>query len=221
MPESRPQTTTTLTPQFCFNTTALRDFMRLSRGSIDDSISAHLNSLLQPSRSNPFRPSSTDTQAIQTPSIRGHQEVPSNACTHFRHEVLYPCWKSRDDVLTYCSQVAEGKAELLRGVEVQSVESTTESGSTVLAARVLHNPWGAPQQTDERIDPYSARDYSYTRAGQEQVLREVLDQEEGVERVIKARTWGVLRDRCVGGSEVSTDGWKSEYSAWQARVSSR
>ncbi|KFX92103.1 hypothetical protein O988_07422, partial [Pseudogymnoascus sp. VKM F-3808] len=37
-----------LTPQFCFSTAALRDFIRVSRSSIDDSITQNLNALATP-----------------------------------------------------------------------------------------------------------------------------------------------------------------------------
>lgn len=204
-PVPEPSSQPALTPQFCFNTTALRDFLRLSRASVDDSISAHLNALLQPSRSNPFLPSMTATRSISSTADRSRQNVPREACSQFKQHVLYPSWERRDRVLTFCHKVSRRE----------------EEASDSTGPKVLHNPWGVVQTPDERTDPYSARDYSYTRAPREEVLEDIVRTEMGVEQVVKSRTWGVLRDRCIGGAETSVDGWQHEYHDWCDRSEPR
>ncbi|KAG7146307.1 hypothetical protein HYQ46_004899 [Verticillium longisporum] len=47
---TQPQPRPRLTPQFCFSSGTLRDFLRLSRAGIDDSIGQNLNALVTPSR---------------------------------------------------------------------------------------------------------------------------------------------------------------------------
>lgn len=152
---------------------------------------------------------------METPSNRSSQDIPTGTCTRFKKQVLYPSWKRRDEVLEYCSKISQGREDLDSNDSVKFVESVPESGPATLTGRIFSNPWGAPQQKDERTDPYSGRDYSYARAGQEEVLKEVLGDEKGVERVIKSRTWAVLRDRCMGGSEASYRGWELEYHQWR------
>ncbi|KAH8148613.1 uncharacterized protein LAJ45_07324 [Morchella importuna] len=122
-----------LSPQFCFSTGALKEFLRLSR-STDDTISQSLNTLSTPSRT-PFDPTSTlSTQ--RTP-----RRLPSSACTQFTQQVLFPSWHARSLVLEYCGRVAaaddpEDPAEVV-----------------VVGERVV----------DERLDPYSGRYYPRER----------------------------------------------------------
>jgi hypothetical protein len=73
---------------------------------------------------------------------------------------------------------------------------------------------------DERLDPYSGRDYSYTREGKAQVLKDVLSSERGVERIVRSRTWSLLGERCPeeGGESVGTGssaGWEVEMQKWR------
>lgn len=77
------------------------------------------------------------------------------------------------------------------------------------------NYWGKEQTVDERLDPYSARDYSYTRESQTEVLKGILANEEGVERIIRERTWGVLNDRCVDGvGQRRSEMWEEDFNRW-------
>lgn len=80
--------------------------------------------------------------------------------------------------------------------------------------------FGQLQLVDERMDPYSARDYAYTRESRADVLRDVLASERGVERIVRARTWSLLAERClddVGGQGIGTGrsrGWEDEWRRW-------
>lgn len=80
--------------------------------------------------------------------------------------------------------------------------------------------FGQLQVVDERMDPYSARDYAYTREPRAEVLRGVLASERGVERIVRARTWSLLGERCLddeGGQGVGTarsSGWEDEWRRW-------
>ena len=88
--------------------------------------------------------------------------------------------------------------------------------------RVLRNPWGKEQVPDERTDPYSNRDYSYTRTSEAQVLARVLADEEGVERVVRSRTWGLLGERCPGVAGLGgVRGWEKDYQDWRESQSDR
>ncbi|KAJ9422231.1 caffeine-induced death protein 2-domain-containing protein [Fusarium oxysporum] len=74
---TQPSTQPQLTPQFCFSYGTLRDFLRLSRSSIDDSITQNLNALIDP-----------------------------QSCLDFKEKVLFPSWETRTEVLNYCALVA-------------------------------------------------------------------------------------------------------------------
>lgn len=194
-PTPDPPPTASLHPSFCLSTTALRDFLRLAR-SPDDTISASLNSLLTPSTS----PFSTAAPRPRTP-------IPPARCADFTRRVLFPSWRARDDVLQYCARVADDAT----AAAVDGPVPPLPAESAV--RRTNRNAWGREVDVDERLDPYSARDYSYTRASAAEELRGVLATERVVEGIVRARTWGVVRERCTGG-DVGR-GWEEEWEEWR------
>lgn len=230
-----------LTPQFCFNTTALRDFLRLSRAQIDDSIHTHLNSLLSPSRSSPFQPGSTSVaQGFDRATNRSRQNVTPETCKEFKKRVLFPSWQGREDVLIYCTKVAEAPLEsqnipvpmptvptlskdhsmpqtALEATLLQAplpTLSPNEDSQSTQSPKISRNYWGNEQVVDPRTDPYSARDYSYTRESEVQILKDVLMNETSIERIIKSRSWNVLNERCIGGMN-APGSWEDEWRRWQ------
>ncbi|PVI05957.1 caffeine-induced death protein-like protein Cid2 [Periconia macrospinosa] len=184
-PSSRPE----LTPRFCFNQTALRDFLRLSRSTIDDSITQNLNALLTPSTT-AFNPTSTSTRSVTPPS--SSRAIPAQTCTSFKHNVLFPSWASRSDVLDYCAGVAtspdpDDPDSVLRQIEDEKVRE-----------RVV----------DERLDPYSGR--YFPREARTESLAMLMRNERMVEKVVRARTGSVVGERCGegGGLEGEFDEWR-------------
>jgi hypothetical protein len=167
-----------LTPQFCFNSTALRDFLRLSRSTIDDSITQNLNSLLTPG-STPWDPSTVNARQISVPP-GSKRPIDAQSCQVFKERVLFPSWQSRSDVLNYCASVAtspdpEDPDQLLREVESERHRE---------------------QVVDERLDPYSAR--YFPREPRTQYLAENIRRERAVEDIIRNRTWQLVGERCAG-----------------------
>jgi hypothetical protein len=79
------------------------DFLRLSRSTVDDSITQNLNALVTPARAG-FDPSST-SHRNPAPTATSRQLSP-DACASFKDKVLFPSWESRRDVLLYCGSVA-------------------------------------------------------------------------------------------------------------------
>ncbi|KAF4307214.1 caffeine-induced death protein cid2 [Botryosphaeria dothidea] len=164
-----------LTPQFCFNQTALRDFLRLSRATIDDSITQNLNSLLTPASAG-FDPSSTNVRSTLPPGTR--RQIPASSCNYFKDKVLFPSWQMRSDVLSYCASVAtspdpDDPVSILREVEDAKVRE-----------RVV----------DERLDPYSAR--YFPKELRTEMLANVIRNERMVENIIRNRTWSLVAERC-------------------------
>ncbi|KAI9825580.1 MAG: hypothetical protein M1826_006970 [Phylliscum demangeonii] len=123
-------------PQFCFSTTALKDFLRLSRSAIDDTITPNLNALVTPAQAG-FDPSSSTTLARP---VHRHIIAPGS-CRTFRDSVLFPSWQSRSDILDYCADVATSPDP----DDPEAVLRETESARD--RDRII----------DERLDPYSAR----------------------------------------------------------------
>jgi hypothetical protein len=76
------------------------------------------------------------------------------------------------------------------------------------------NYWGKEQVVNERLDPYSAKNYDYVRETDSEVLKGVLRNEEVVEKIIRSRTWGILGDRCIDGGAGGGDGWEDEWKRW-------
>ncbi|RAL65081.1 hypothetical protein DID88_001188 [Monilinia fructigena] len=130
----------TFTPQFCFSTVALRDFLRISRASIDDSITQNLNALVTPSTEG-FDPSSTSSLF---PRPLHSKQISATACQTFKDSVLFSSWQARSDVLNYCASVATSPDPDDPDLLQRQVESTRDRERVV----------------DERLDPYSARFFS-------------------------------------------------------------
>lgn len=164
------------------------DFLRLSRASIDDSITQNLNALLTPS-SVGFDPASTSQRLPRSP----HRQIDPRACQSFKEEVLFPSWQARTEVLRYCAGVATSPDPDDPGATAREAELARDR------ARVV----------DERLDPYSAR--FAPREPRTAQLAMVVRQEEGVENIVRARTWGLVRERC--GEDVGD--WRAALGSWR------
>ncbi|KAF2156018.1 caffeine-induced death protein Cid2 [Myriangium duriaei CBS 260.36] len=183
-----------LSPALCFNETALRDFLRISRSTVDDTISQNLNSLLAPSIDK-FDPSTTSSRQA---GPRARRLIPSDSCKSFRNKVLFPSWQARKDVMTYCAGVAtspdpDDPEHLLREIEDAKARD-----------RVV----------DERLDPYSGR--YFPREPRTERLAGLMRNERMVEEIVRRRTWQIMGERCedalggVGGAP-----WEIAFEQWQ------
>ncbi|TVY25803.1 Caffeine-induced death protein [Lachnellula hyalina] len=186
---SQPPPHPELTPQFCFNTTALKDFLRISRASIDDSITQNLNALFTPSTAG-FDPSSTSTR---NPRASYTKQIPRSSCNTFKTQALFPSWQSRSDVLNYCASVATSPDPEDPEFPLREVEDVKDRERIV----------------DERLDPYSAR--FFPREARTEMLAAVVRQERGVESIVRARSWKVVGERC---GEDWRD-WEQAMNDWQ------
>ena len=62
---------------------------------------------------------------------------------------------------------------------------------------------------DERLDPYSAR--FFPREARTEKLTALIKQERSVEKIIRARSWGLCSERCGGDFrewEQALDDWR-------------
>ncbi|SMR45296.1 unnamed protein product [Zymoseptoria tritici ST99CH_3D1] len=179
-----------LTPQFCFNQTALRDFLRASRASVDDTISQNLNALNTPG-ARPFDPSSTTERQ---PRPIGRRPLPSTSCDQFKEKVLFPSWQSRSDVLNYCAGVATSP-------DPEDPDHVLRETEDALARERL---------VDERLDPYSGR--YFARSLRTEALATLIRNERMVESIIRDRTWRIVGERCENGgvdqAEKAVDEWR-------------
>ncbi|KAI9781545.1 MAG: hypothetical protein M1816_002260 [Peltula sp. TS41687] len=186
LPSSHPQ----LTPQFCFDTTTLRDFLRLSRASIDDSITQHLNGLVTPARAG-YDPSTSEQL---TRPVRKRLVSP-DACDSFKTAALFPSWEARSKVLQYCATVATSPDPDDPETPLREAESATAR------ERII----------DERLDPYSAR--YFPREARTEVLAGIIRNERGVEQIVRERTWRVVSERCG----ISGEKWEEAFERWHRR----
>lgn len=183
-----------LTPKFCFNQTALRgkpqssipisskltliqrwlDFLRVSRGAIDDTISQNLNALVTPS-AQPFDPSSTTERQ---PRPIGRRAIDAHACDEFKDKVLFPSWQTRSDVLNYCAGVA----------------TSPDPGDPDHMLREVEDARARERIVNERLDPYSGR--YFPRDLRTESLAGLIRNERMVEGIIRSRTWELVGERC-------------------------
>lgn len=180
---------TALIPQLT-HASALTDFLRLSRGTVDDTISQQLNALVTPSTSSPFDPASTSTI---TP--RARRQIAGDACGDFRTRVLFPTWQSRSDVLNYCAGVA----------------TSPDPDDPDHVLRQVQDVQARERLVDERLDPYGARYLPQTT--RTEALASLIRNERAVESIIRTRTWGVIGERC----EDATDQHEGEFEEWRRR----
>lgn len=204
---SQPSPAARLTPQFCFNQTALRgqliplsasraltntstltDFLRISRSTIDDSITQNLNALLTPAQRG-FDPTSTSTRQ------HASRELPSAKCSEFKDRVLFPSWEVRSDVLDYCAGVA--------------TSPDPDDPDSVL--RQIEDSKARERVVNERLDPYSGR--YFPREARTESLALLMRNERAVEKIIRSRTWGLVAERC-GSESVDAD---QAFDAWRKR----
>ncbi|KAF2722754.1 hypothetical protein K431DRAFT_221498 [Polychaeton citri CBS 116435] len=179
------------TPQFCFNQTALRDFLRTSRSLIDDTISQNLNALLTPA-SQPFDPSSTSSR--QPRPLGRHTPISPTACSAFKSRTLFPSWQARSDVLNYCAGVA----------------TSPDPDDPQHVLREEEDMRARERLIDERLDPYSSR--YFPREARTESLAQLIRNERMVEGIIRSRTWGMVGERC--GDDGSSD-WDQAFDRWR------
>ncbi|KAJ2980824.1 hypothetical protein NQ176_g2415 [Zarea fungicola] len=179
-----------LSPQFCFSTSTLRDFLRFSRSTVDDTISQNLNALVTPSRPG-FDPKST----IQRTSRSLGRDVNTERCTGFLDKVLFPAWDSRAKIFEYCAAVA----------------SSPDPDDPEATLREVQKKIDGERVVDERLDPYSGR--FYPRESRTEALAATLRQERVVEDIVRHRTWEVIQDRC----EAPPRDWQSAIAGWKEK----
>ncbi|OTA87777.1 hypothetical protein M434DRAFT_399366 [Hypoxylon sp. CO27-5] len=186
---TEPSVQPNLTPQFCFNTVALRDFLRISRAAIDDSITQNLNALVTPAQRG-FDPTST---SVRIPGA-SNRSIDPRACREFKDKVLFPSWQARSDVLTYCAYVA----------------TSPDPDDPELAQREAETEKNRERVVDERLDPYSGR--YFPREPRTEILANLLRQERSVESIVRSRTWGLVLERCGDGfqdAEEALNNWRT------------
>ncbi|KAF4949975.1 hypothetical protein FGADI_8513 [Fusarium gaditjirri] len=191
---TQPSTQPQLTPQFCFSYGTLREFLRLSRSSIDDSITQNLNALVTPSRSG-FDPSSTSQRAP-----RPTKQIDPQSCLEFKEKVLFPSWEARTEVLNYCALVANSPDPDDPDRTIRELEKEQDRDRTV----------------DERLDPYSGR--FFPREARTERLASLVRQERGVEDIVRHRTWEVVQQRCGGDS---FENWEDTIGKWRNAQNSK
>lgn len=169
------------------------DFLRISRSTIDDSITQNLNALLTPARLG-FDPSSTEERQTDYPA-KG--QIDLSRCQTFKDEVLFPSWQTRSDVLNYCAGVA----------------TSPDPDDPDLLLRQEESARDRERLVDERLDPYSAR--FFPKEPRTESLALLIRNERGVESIIRARTWGLVAERCGGASER----WDDALNKWRAKQS--
>lgn len=169
----------------------LSEFLRLSRSALDDSITQNLNALETPAARG-FDPTST-SQRTSRPQTRG--QIGPSACQNFKDKALFPAWQARSDVLSYCALVA----------------TSPDPDDPEAAVREAELERNRERVVNERLDPYSAR--YFPREPRTTQLALLLRQEQGVESIVRSRTWGLVRERCGDPA----DDWEKAIADWRVR----
>ncbi|MCJ1364090.1 hypothetical protein MMC16_003199 [Acarospora aff. strigata] len=138
-----------------------------------------------------FDPSSTAERQIRP---AGRRMADPQSCQRFKERVLFPSWQTRADVINYCASVATSPDPDDPDLLLRQVESARDRERIV----------------NERLDPYSSR--FFPREARTESLANLIRNERGVENIIRARTWGLVGERC--GEPGS--GWEEALNRWRA-----
>jgi hypothetical protein len=111
--------------------------------------------------------------------------------------VLFPSWQTRSDVLNYCASVA--------------TNPDPDDPESVL--RQIESEKDRERVVDERLDPYSAR--FFPREARTETLASLVRQERSVETIVRARTWGLVLEKCE--SDESPQNWEDALNEWRRR----
>lgn len=160
---------------------------------VDDSIVQHLNALMTPSREG-FDPYSTADRQIRPGSKKS---IDPSSCKGFKDNILFPAWQSRSNVLSYCAGVA------------------LDPNDPDLLLREIESAQQRERVVDERLDPYSGR--FFPREARTESLAYLIRNERRVEEIVRARTWGLVSERC-GDPGVR---WEETMNRWRTQRESR
>ncbi|RMZ85769.1 hypothetical protein DV737_g498, partial [Chaetothyriales sp. CBS 132003] len=201
---STPPLPPPLSPSLCFSHSALLAFLNSSRNLIDDSISTNLNALSTPSRTSPLSSSSTDPNTTIRQPHPSQRPILRSACDTFITTVLFPSWQAREQLLDYCTAIAQAP----------------DPDDPDAAAREAYNRAGEArvESKNERLDPYSGRFFRKESRAEE--LAEFCERERVVEDIVRERSWGVVRSRCgVALDEGLAEGrkrpWARAFQKWR------
>jgi hypothetical protein len=168
----------------------MTDFLRISRGTIDDSITQNLNALLTPAQRG-FDPASTSARQLSSPN----RSIPPEQCDGFKNRVVFPSWASRSDVLDYCAGVA----------------TSPDPNDPDSVLRQIEDSKARERVVDERLDPYSGR--YFPQEARTESLAMLMRNERAVEKIIRMRTWSLIEERC-GSSHVSAE---EAFDSWRRK----
>lgn len=85
-------------------------------------------------------------------------------------------------------------------------------------ARQLESEREKAKVVDDRLDPYSSR--FFPRESRVEELARVVRMEQGVERIVRARTWAVVMERC-GDESGRAETWEGALREWEAGQKAR
>lgn len=85
-----------------------------------------------------------------------------------------------------------------------------DPGDPDLLLREIESAKEKERVVDERLDPYSGR--FFPREARTESLANLIRNERSVESIIRARTWGLVSERCGDFGQ----GWESALDRWRA-----
>lgn len=117
------------------------------------------------------------------------------ACQEFKENVLFKSWQTRSDVLNYCAGVA----------------TSPDPDDPDLVLRQTESARDRERVVDERLDPYSAR--FFPQEARTESLASLIRNQRAVEGIIRARTWGLVNERCGA----SSSSWEDALNSWRKK----
>ncbi|BFZ58463.1 hypothetical protein PYCC9005_005525 [Savitreella phatthalungensis] len=181
--------------ELCEDITSLKDWLRLSRALVDDTITTNLNNLRLPK---PFDPLSTTASSPNRRSTATQTEqldapIDQTSCDRLV-DAVFANWAARSTLLAACSS------------RVHPSPTTT--------ATPIADAGGGDRWTRKRYDPYAGR-----ATASPPILQTVVEGELATEEIVRDRTWSVIRNRCRNLASTVRDApsWHAALQDWVSR----
>jgi hypothetical protein len=129
---------------------------------------------------------------VRQTDSKARKAIDPTNCQGFKDNVLFPSWQARSDVLTYCAGVA----------------TSPDPDDPDLILRETESARDRERVVNERLDPYSAR--FFPREARTESLANLIRNQRTVEDIIRARTWGMVTERCSGSTS-----WEDALNHWR------
>lgn len=115
-----------------------------------------------------------------------HTHLPrTGSCAEHINTVLFPEWLKRDTLISFCDNVANSRAQTDEPPSIVKPPSSDDEPTADTTPKI-----------DPRLDPYGARDYGKVDPTPEDNIRQWVENEKSIERIVREGSVNLLASKC-------------------------